>query len=292
MNQKPIFRKYLTIAVSMMSMLIPALNIISIQTTHLSNEGPQTKNSNLLVPDAIIGVDNLLFYTNGNCDSINVYTKTLTSTCPTANTLDSLSYSINGGPVVVLISGGGNPPDSVLLGKFSVDSLSVRWYARENCIFVTPPPNTGTLTQTILIRDTIPPTAICRNVTLYLDALGNAHIQNPDTLDNGSSDACSGPLTFTTIPSNRFFFCNDVTSMPSPTLQLIVTDRYGNSSSCTSTITVLDTIRPTITCPATITINNDLNQCYATAVPSQIGTPTTSRYLKSIGRNTYRKWRP
>ncbi|MBK7938676.1 MAG: HYR domain-containing protein [Lewinellaceae bacterium] len=42
-----------------------------------------------------------------------------------------------------------------------------------------------------------------------------------------------------------------------------VTDASGNSATCSFTVTVNDTQNPTITCPANIVRNNDLNQCGA-----------------------------
>ncbi|MEN8966546.1 MAG: ubiquitin-like protein, partial [Polaribacter sp.] len=54
---------------------------------------------------------------------------------------------------------------------------------------------------------------------------------------------------------------------------LTVTDAIGNSTSCTSTVTVSDDINPTITAPANITVNVDADSNRATNVT--LGTPTT-----------------
>jgi len=42
-----------------------------------------------------------------------------------------------------------------------------------------------------------------------------------------------------------------------------VTDASGNSASCSFTITVLDPVTPTITCPSNVTVNNILGKCAA-----------------------------
>ena len=49
--------------------------------------------------------------------------------------------------------------------------------------------NMSTCTTTITVEDNIAPVAICQNVTVQLDASGNAGI-TPAQIDNGSSDAC------------------------------------------------------------------------------------------------------
>jgi hypothetical protein len=54
---------------------------------------------------------------------------------------------------------------------------------------------------------------------------------------------------------------------------ITVTDVNGLSSTCTTIVTVKDTTRPVISAPANITVNTDLNQCFATGVNP--GTPVT-----------------
>jgi hypothetical protein len=55
---------------------------------------------------------------------------------------------------------------------------------------------------------------------------------------------------------------------------LTVTDASGNTSSCTSTVTVVDAIAPAATAPSNIIVSTDPGQCYATV--SNLGTPVTS----------------
>src|SRR6185503_16941282 len=47
------------------------------------------------------------------------------------------------------------------------------------------------------------------------------------------------------------------------TVTATATDAFGNTASCTFTVTVVDAQNPSITCPANITRNNDANQCGA-----------------------------
>jgi hypothetical protein len=97
--------------------------------------------------------------------------------------------------------------------------------------------NSSTCTSTVTVLDTIAPTAVCQDITVYLDAAGNASIVAAD-IDGGSSDNC----TFTIAADITSFTCAEVGAN---SIALTVTDAVGNSSMCTSTVTVTDTISPT-----------------------------------------------
>lgn len=100
--------------------------------------------------------------------------------------------------------------------------------------------NTSSATAIVTVMDTIPPTAIAKNLTIYLDSTGAAPI-SASTVDNGSSDNC-GIATMTL--SKTSFDCTNVGTVN--TVILTVTDVNGNISTATSTISVVDSIAPTI----------------------------------------------
>lgn len=101
--------------------------------------------------------------------------------------------------------------------------------------------------MTIAVRDITPPEAICRDITAYLDAAGSVTITAAD-VDNGSSDNCG--ISDMTIDQSIF----DCTNTGTNNVVLTVEDINGNSASCTSVVTVLDTISPTISCPAAVAV--------------------------------------
>ncbi|MDB4584636.1 HYR domain-containing protein, partial [Draconibacterium sp.] len=101
--------------------------------------------------------------------------------------------------------------------------------------------NTATCTSTVTVEDNTNPTAVCRNITVQLDATGNANIVAAD-VDNGSSDIC-GIASMSVSPNS--FNCTDVGDN---TVTLTVTDNNGNTSTCTSTVTIEDNINPTALC--------------------------------------------
>jgi|GEM_PF-1089515 len=101
--------------------------------------------------------------------------------------------------------------------------------------------NTSTASATVTVLDTVSPTAVCQNITVYLDGAGNASITASD-VDNGSSDNCSISNLDIDIAS---FDCSDEGAN---NVSLTVTDQAGNQSSCVAVVTVVDTVSPTAVC--------------------------------------------
>ncbi len=134
-------------------------------------------------------------------------------------------------------------------------------------------PNTVTLTATdpsnlthscnatVTVEDNVAPVALCKNVTVQLDANGDGSI-TASQVNNGSSDAC-GIQSLSVTP--YIFTCANVGSN---TVTLTVTDVNNNSASCNTTVTVEDKVKPVALCQnLTITLNADGTK---TVTPSQI----------------------
>ncbi len=89
------------------------------------------------------------------------------------------------------------------------------------------------------VEDNVDPTAVCNNITIQLDADGNASITAAE-IDGGSSDNCGiDDLSASTTS----FDCDD--EGPN-TVTLSVTDVNGNPSTCDATVTVENNITPTV----------------------------------------------
>ncbi len=102
--------------------------------------------------------------------------------------------------------------------------------------------NADSCTFTVTLEDTTDPIAISQDTTVYLDGTGNVVIDS-SFVDNGSSDNC-GIVTQTLDVST--FTCANVGAN---TVTMTVTDVAGLTDVSSSTVTVLDTISPQITCP-------------------------------------------
>ncbi|MBZ0206686.1 MAG: HYR domain-containing protein [Flavobacteriales bacterium] len=103
--------------------------------------------------------------------------------------------------------------------------------------------NTSFCIAQVTVVDTVAPHAQGRDISVYLDASGEAAIAAHE-LDNGSTDAC-GPLTFSA--SDTAFTCADIGIVD---VLLTVTDASGNSSTASTQVTVHDTIAPLAQCQA------------------------------------------
>ncbi|MFP4502085.1 MAG: Ig-like domain-containing protein [Candidatus Hydrogenedentota bacterium] len=99
--------------------------------------------------------------------------------------------------------------------------------------------NITTQTATITIEDDIPPTVITKDIEVELDATGTATINAAD-IDGGSFDNC-GIDTLTADVDT--FDCGDIGDH---TVTLTATDPSGNTASGIATVTVEDTIAPTV----------------------------------------------
>jgi hypothetical protein len=113
--------------------------------------------------------------------------------------------------------------------------------------------NSATCSATVTVND-IPPTALCKNATVTIQANEQATLVVGD-IDNGSSDNC----TLQNVMINQTTFtCANIGAV---TVTLTATDGNGLTSTCTATVTVTDPnsyccAAPTAICkPATIVLN-------------------------------------
>ena len=119
-------------------------------------------------------------------------------------------------------------------------------------------PNVGTCQTTVTVLDTITPKVYCSVDTVYLDASGEAIITWENVLDS-VIDNCS--LVDTTLNGVDTLYMG-CTMVGDTTVFIEVTDQGmpQNTGTCTTTVTVLDTIHPTMVCinPAlALTVNLD-----------------------------------
>ncbi|MBK9641385.1 MAG: HYR domain-containing protein [Saprospiraceae bacterium] len=151
---------------------------------------------------------------------------------------------------------------------FNVGTTTVTMTATDGC------GNSATCTFTVTVNDTTKPTVITKPVTLYLNALGTATLLTAN-VNNGSYDNCA--ITSLTL-SKTSFNCSNIGPN---TVTLTATDAAGNTGTKTAIVTILDTLKPVVSCK-NITI--DLVGGTKTITPIQVrntatdncGTPTLS----------------
>src|SRR5204862_135420 len=99
--------------------------------------------------------------------------------------------------------------------------------------------NSSTCTAIVTVGDSVPPVAVCKDGTVQLDVTGHGTI-SPAQINNGSTDACG--IASLSLSQTNF----DCTNIGANTVTLTVTDNNGNSSVCTGTVTVVDSILPVV----------------------------------------------
>jgi hypothetical protein len=111
--------------------------------------------------------------------------------------------------------------------------------------------NTSSCTATITVEDNIAPFADCIAPSVELDINGQVSIAGSD-VDRSSSDNCPN-FTLSVSPSQ--FDCEDLGAQ---NVTLTVTDASGNTSSCSTTVTVQDKLSPLALCqPVTVALDNN-----------------------------------
>jgi gliding motility-associated-like protein len=101
----------------------------------------------------------------------------------------------------------------------------------------------------VTVLDTIAPAVICQSITVAMDANDVAVITGID-LDGGTTDNCgTGSLTYTVDQGN-------FTAEGTYTVTLTVTDASGNTSSCTTEVTVIKP-QPALVIPSGFSPNGD-----------------------------------
>lgn len=183
---------------------------------------------------------------NGNSSACTSTITVFDSTAPSANCQDlTVFLDLNSSASVLVADVDNGSQDNCGIVNRSLDSSSFSCnHLGSNQVTLSVTDASGNMSQcnsTIEVVDSISPTAICQDITVFLDGTGNASAQAQD-VDGGSSDNC-GPAT---ILSSQFNYTCANTGINQVTLN--VDDANGNSSSCTATIDVIDSLAPQAVC--------------------------------------------
>lgn len=114
--------------------------------------------------------------------------------------------------------------------------------------------NTSSVDATVTVIDAVAPVAVAKDITVYLNADGQARISASD-IDAGSNDACG----IESLNVNITDF--DCATVGDNTVELTVTDVNANASTVSSVVTVVDAVAPVVTCPADISVISLRDDC-------------------------------
>jgi hypothetical protein len=101
--------------------------------------------------------------------------------------------------------------------------------------------NLSTCTTTVIVHDESAPVAKCKDIDVYLDVSGKTTITK-ELINNNSYDNCGIRTMY--IDKNKFD-CSDVGKNR---VELTLIDNFANMATCTSVVTVHDTIAPMLDC--------------------------------------------
>ena len=136
--------------------------------------------------------------------------------------------------------------------------------------------NIATCSQLVSVIDTIKPSITCPATISAVTNTGctatGVILGTPITSDN-----CTVTSVTNNHPSNTY-------SIGNTTVIWTVTDGSGNTTSCSQLVIVTDTVKPTISCPPTATVETNAG---CTAIGVTLGTPTTSDncHVSSVTNN-------
>src|SRR5205823_5425652 len=125
--------------------------------------------------------------------------------------------------------------------------------------------NSASKSFTVRVQDTTPPAiTVPANITAEATSAAGAVL----TFTASAVDIVDGSLAVTCTPASGNTFAFGAT-----TVTCTAVDAHGNQGSRSFTVNVLDTTPPTITTPATATVNADPGQCYALKTHVSLGAP-------------------
>ncbi|MFT4661620.1 MAG: gliding motility-associated-like protein, partial [Patiriisocius sp.] len=116
--------------------------------------------------------------------------------------------------------------------------------------------NTRSCTATVRVNSTIPPDAVCQDISISLNVDGDVSIIAAD-VDGGSTDP-NGQVSLT-ITQEEFTCANIGDNI----VIMSAENTFGITTTCMATVSVVDDITPVLTCPTDKILPNDLEQCGA-----------------------------
>ena len=211
-----------------------------------------------------VGANNVVLTvtdTNGNTSSCTAVVTVEDNVAPTAVCQNiTVQLDANGNATITAadVDGGSNDACGIASTTIDVSSFDCSNVGANNVELTVTDTNgnTSSCTAVVTVEDNVAPTAVCQNITIQLDANGNATITAAD-VDGGSNDACG--IASTTIDLSSF----DCSNVGANNVVLTVTDTNGNTSSCTAVVTVVDNIAPLVVCPADVNSETRLGDCFA-----------------------------
>ena len=202
---------------------------------------------------------------NGNASTGTANVTVLDTTSPAAVAADTTIYlDANGDASVTAAQIGYGSSDNCSIVSLSLNDSTFDCSDAGSIVNITltvvdASGNSSTDVSAVTVNDSTSPSAVAADTTIYLDANGDASLTAAQ-IGYASSDNCS--VASMTI-SQTDFDCSNVGSVVS--VLLTVTDPSGNQDTASASVTVLDTVSPTVITNDTTIYLNGLGSISVTA---------------------------
>ncbi len=166
--------------------------------------------------------------------------------CTASASIDNGSYDPDGDPITIVQTSAGPFP----LGTNHVTLTVTDSHGATN-----------SCSALVIVNDTTPPNIVTCAAAVTNSADANCQAPVPDFTTNVfASDNCplSGQLTFSQSPA-----AGTLLTLGTTNVTIYVSDPSGNTNTCSTTFTVVDTTPPSLTCPGSMVVSNDPGQCAA-----------------------------
>ncbi|NNF01616.1 MAG: HYR domain-containing protein [Bacteroidia bacterium] len=201
----------------------------------------------------LVNITVTVFDSTGNFNSCNTQIDVQDKFAPITICRDTTVYLDLNGEVMIdgsFVDSGSHDIcgiDTLIVDPSKFDCSNVG----ENMVVLTafdPAGNSDTCHAIVTVKDTIAPTAICKNITLFQPDTGGIKL-TPMMIDNGSNDECG--------IDSMDLHVDTLTCKGDYPIILTVFDPSGNSDQCKGIVTVEDTVKPIALCKSdTISLGN------------------------------------
>jgi len=202
----------------------------------------------------------------GNTDFCTTVVTIIDNTNPLASCIDITVQLDGSGSITILpmdVDGGSSDACGIDTYALDIDTFDCS-NVGPNTVMLTVTDASGNTTSCsaiVTVEDVELPNVVCQDITIQLDASGNASMVAAD-IDAGSTDVCG---IDTLVASMTSFDCSHIGPN---NVDLVVTDVNGNTNTCIAIVTVEDMLPPTAICQD-ITIQLD-GAGMATIIPADV----------------------
>ncbi|MDF1673923.1 MAG: HYR domain-containing protein, partial [Vicingaceae bacterium] len=188
---------------------------------------------------------------NNNCDILVTGIAPIT---PNDNcAIDSVSYVLSGTTI-------GNGLNDASGAVFNLGVTNVKYYIYDLA------GNVDSCSFTVTVIDSVPPTIACPGNIILSTSINSCDtiingIAPISTMDNCAIDSVNYVLTGVTTSSGSTDASGETFNLGLTNVKYYIYDLAGNVDSCSFTVTVIDSVPPSITCPGSISLATSVNSC-------------------------------